>query len=126
MALISGLLFGYVHVVSADFTNLQETLQFILKIANLLIHGSTFMILYWKTRNLLGLAIVHGLNDFLPVFLNQIFQYENVDDSGTYISGDIGTTIIYVIQLVVGLLCFLYVYKKVAKKIDYKKTLEEW
>ena len=125
-ALISGLLFGYVHVVSADFSNLQETLQFILKIANLLIHGATYMILYWKTRNLLGLAIIHGLNDFLPDFLNQIFQYETSEESGSYISDDSGTTIVYAIQLVVGLLCFLYVYKKVGKKIDYKKVLEEW
>ena len=125
-ALISGLLFGYVHVVNADFTDLQQTLQFFLKIANLLIHGATFMILYWKTRNLLGLAIVHGLNDFIPGFMDQIFQYGNTEDTGTYISGNLGTTIIYTFQLFVGLLCFLFVYKTVAKKIDYKKTLEEW
>ena len=101
-------------MVSVDFTQLQETLQFILKITNLLIAGSTFMILYWKTRNLLGLAIIHGLNDFLP------------DDTGGYVSGDSGTTVVYLIQLIVELLCFIYVYVKVAKTIDYKKTLEEW
>ncbi|WP_026496149.1 CPBP family intramembrane glutamic endopeptidase [Butyrivibrio sp. WCD3002] len=125
-ALISGLLFGYVHVVSFDFTDLQQTLQFFLKIANLLITGATYMILYWKTRNLLGLAIVHGLNDFLPDFLNHIFEYKSQDDSEAYITGDVSTTIVYVIQLVIELLCFIYVYKKVAKKIDYKKTLDEW
>ena len=47
-ALISGLLFGYVHVVSADFSDLQQTLQFILKMVNLALSGATFMILYWK------------------------------------------------------------------------------
>ena len=125
-ALISGLLFGYVHVVNADFTDLQQTLQFFLKIANLLVHGATYMILYWKTRNLLGLAIVHGLNDFLPDFMNQIFEFEKSDDSGAYVTGDSGTTFVYMFQLVIGLLCFLYVYKKVAKTIDYEKTLEEW
>ena len=125
-ALISGLVFGYVHVVSVDFTDLQQTLQFILKIVNLLISGATFMILYWKTRNLLGLAIIHGLNDFIPDFLNQIFMFKDNDDSGSYTSGEVSTTVVYVIQLVVELLCFLYVYRKVAKKIDYKKTLEEW
>ncbi|WP_026524983.1 CPBP family intramembrane glutamic endopeptidase [Butyrivibrio sp. MB2005] len=125
-ALISGLIFGYVHVVSFDFTDLQQTLQFFLKIANLLITGATYMILYWKTRNLLGLAIVHGLNDFLPDFLNHIFEYKSQDDSEAYITGDASTTIVYVIQLVIELLCFIYVYKKVAKKIDYKKTLDEW
>ncbi len=57
-ALISGLLFGYVHVVSVDFSDVQQTLQFVLKIVNLLIAGSTSMILYWKTRNLLGFPIL--------------------------------------------------------------------
>ena len=125
-ALISGLVFGYVHVVSVDFADLQQTLQFVLKIANLLISGATFMILYWKTRNLLGLAIVHGLNDFLPDFLNHIFEFKNQDDSGSYTSGEVSTTVVYVIQLFVEMLCFLYVYRKVGKKIDYQKTLEDW
>ncbi len=84
------------------------------------------MILYWKTRNLLGLAIIHGLNDFLPDFMNQLFLYKNQDDTGGYVSGDSGTTVVYLIQLIVELLCFIYVYVKVAKTIDYKKTLEEW
>ncbi len=125
-AIISGLLFGYVHVVSVDFSNLQQTLQFILKITNLLIAGSTFMILYWKTRNLLGLAIIHGLNDLLPDLVNQIVLFESNEDSGGYVNGDLGTTIVYLIQFIVEMICFIYVYVKVAKKIDYKKTLEEW
>ena len=125
-ALISGLLFGYVHVASVDFTDLQMTLQFILKIVNLLVSGATFMILYWKTRNLLGLAVVHGLNDFLPEFLARIFQFKDLDNSGTYTNGEISTTVIYGIQLIVEMLCFTYVYKKVAGTIDYEKTLEEW
>ena len=58
-----GLVFGYLHVVSVDFSDLQQCLQFFLKIANLTVSGTTFMTLYWKTRNLLGLAIVHGLPD---------------------------------------------------------------
>ena len=125
-ALISGLVFGYVHVVSTDFTDLQQVLQFLLKIINLAVSGATFMILYWKTRNLLGLAIVHGLNDFLPDFLNHIFLFENTQTSDGYISGDFGTTVIYLIQLAFEVLCFIYVYKKVAKTLDYQKILEEW
>lgn len=125
-ALISGLVFGYVHVVSVDFSDLQQTLQFFLKILNLMISGGTFMILYWKTRNLLGLAIVHGLNDFLPDFLNHIFIFKDVETESTYTSGDFSTTVVYLIQLAVEILCLAYVYHKVGKTIDYKKTLEEW
>ena len=125
-AVISGLVFGYVHVVSVDFSDLQQVLQFFLKILNTGLYGGTMMILYWKTRNLLGLAIIHGLNDFIPDFLNQIFLFENSSDSGSYTSGDVSSTVVYVIQLVVQLAIFLYVYKKVAKTIDYQKILEEW
>lgn len=126
MAFISGLLFGYVHVVSADFSDLQQTLQIIIKMVNLAISGATLMILYWKTRNLLGPAVVHGMNDFLPDFLNHIFVFKEVDTSASYISGDIGTAIVYVVQLAVGIACLVYVYIKAAKMIDYQKTLEEW
>ena len=125
-AIISGLVFGYVHVVSVDWSDLQQILQFVLKITNLLLSGAAFMILYWKTRNLLGLAIVHGLNDFLPSLLNCIFNYETVDQSATHTSEDSGTTIVYLIQLVFELICLIYIYKKVGKTIDYQKTLEEW
>ncbi len=79
-----------------------------------------------KTRNLLGLAIIHGLNDFLPDFMNQLFLFKNQEDSGSYTTRESSTTVVYVFQLIVELICFIYVYIKVAKKIDYKKTLEEW
>ena len=124
-ALISGLLFGYVHVVNVDFSDLQQVLQFFLKIATVLLSGTTYMIVYWKTRNLIGLAIAHGLNDFLPEFLYAIFAWQT-EETGSYISGNAGTTVIYVIQLVFDLICLLVVYRRVGKTIDYRKTLEEW
>ena len=127
-ALISGVVFGYVHVVFADFSDLQQVLQFFLKIANTMLFGSACMLLYWKTRNLLGLAIIHGLNDFLPAFLGDIFAFakEEEESAAGYTTGEVSSTILFLVQLVVMGLCFLAVYKKVGKTIDYKKTLEEW
>lgn len=74
----------------------------------------------------LGLAIVHGLNDFLPDFLNQIFIFKDVETTESYTSGEISTTVVYIIQFVVELICLIYIYRKVARTIDYEKTLEEW
>lgn len=125
-ALISGLLFGYVHVVSADFSDLQQTLQFFLMMTNLALSGAAFMILYWKARNLFGLAIVYGLNDFLPDVLNHIFQYQNVDTSAGYTGGDAGTTVIYLFQLVFKAAVLIHIFRKHGRTIDYAKTLEEW
>ncbi len=124
-AVISSLLFGYVHVVRVDFSDLQQVIQFTLKILTVAMTGITYMILYWKTRNLLGLAIVHCLNDFLPSFMFEIFKWENITETG-YTSGNSGTTIVYIVQLVFNIACLIYVYRKVGKTIDYRKTLEEW
>ena len=55
-----------------------------------------------------------------------MFVFENVNETAGYTSGDAGTTIIYLIQLVVSIACFIYVYKKVWKTIDKQKVLEEW
>lgn len=125
-ALISGILFGYVHVPVFDFSDLQQTLQFVLKIADTAVLGGTFLLLYWKTRNLLGLAIVHGLNDFLPDFMSKIFFFETAAEPETYTSGNVSTTVVYAIQLAIGVVVLIHVYRKVGKTLDYKKILEEW
>ena len=124
-AVISSVIFGYVHVVSADFSDLQQVLQFFLKIANVSVTGITYMILYWKTRNLSGLAIVHALNDLLPLIMYETFNW-GIAETESYTSGESSTTVIYLIQLVFNIICLIYVYRKVGKTIDYKKTLEEW
>lgn len=85
------------------------------------------MLLYWKPRNLPGLAIIHGLNDFLPSFLSDAFAFRQAEEAAEgYTSGDVSTTILYGVRLVVTGLCFLAVYKMGGKTIDYKKILEEW
>ncbi|MBQ6334675.1 MAG: CPBP family intramembrane metalloprotease [Erysipelotrichaceae bacterium] len=125
-AIVSGLVFGYVHVVSADFSDLQQTLQFFLKIANTALYGAAFMILYWKTRNLFALGFVHGLNDFIPDFIDKLFLFRGQTNEATYTTGDSGTTIAYAVQLVIEILVLIYIYRKVGRKIDYQKKLEEW
>ena len=125
-AFISSVVFGYVHVVNVDFSDLQQVLQFFLKIATTGLTGAIYLIVYWKTRNLLAIGIVHFLNDWIPGFLYEIFIWENISDSGSYTTGDSGTTIIYAVQFVFMLLCLIGVYRKVGKTIDYQKTLEEW
>ncbi|MBQ2659109.1 MAG: CPBP family intramembrane metalloprotease [Erysipelotrichaceae bacterium] len=125
-AFISSIIFGYVHVVSVDFSDLQQVLQFFLKIAAAGVTGMCYLIVYWKTRNLLGIAIVHCLNDWIPGFLSEIFVWKDAADTNTYTTGDAGTTILYAVQLAFMLLCLFGVWRRVGRKIDYQKTLEEW
>lgn len=97
-----------------------------LKIADMAVYGAAFLIVYWKTRNLLGMAIVHGLNDLIPSITDEIFVMEAAEESAGYTSGSAGTTVVYFIQLAVGVLVLIHVYKKVWKTIDPEKLLEEW
>lgn len=124
-ALISAFVFGYVHVSGTELGDLQLLLQFILKIVTVGINGIIYLIVYWKTRDLLGIAIVHGLYDLLPDLLYTLFVWKDETDTG-YVSGDSGTTIVYLIQLAFELLCLFIVIRRVGKTIDYRKTLEEW
>ena len=125
-SLIAGLIFGWVHVITVDFSDFQQLMQFILKITNLALASASYMFVYWKTRNLFGMALIHGFNDFLPTFLDDIFAFEGMDQTEGYISGNSDTTVIYLIQFCFELAVFIYVYRKVWKRIDRQKVLEEW
>ncbi len=41
---------------------------------------------------------IHGLNDFLPTFLDDIFVFENMEQSEGYVLGDTGTTMVYLLS----------------------------
>ena len=124
-ALISSLAFGYVHVPVFDTGNFQQIIQFVLKIVTTGLFGATLMLVYYKSRNLLAIAIIHFLNDFLPSFMGIIFPDGKVD-AETYTTGDVATTIVYIAQMAVFLWALIRVYKEVWPKIDAKKTAEEW
>ncbi len=91
------------------------------------ISGECFgMDLYWKTRNLFGMALIHGFNDFLPNITDDIFAFEGMDRTEGYISGDSAATVIYLIQLCFEPAVFIYVYRKAWKNTDRQKVPEEW
>ena len=125
-ALISSLVFGYVHVADTDLTDFQQILQFVLKIINTGLYGYTLMLAYYKTRNLFALAVIHGLNDLLPYFLYFIFAFPEIETTSSYTAGDTATTVVYIVQLVFEIVVLHHVYKDITRNLDYKKTLEEW
>ena len=125
-ALISSLAFGYVHVADVDWSDLHQLLQFALKIATTGMYGATLMIVYWKTRDLLGIAIIHFLGDFLPSALEYVFLWKDLEELDSYTSGDIETTVVYLVQFVFNLWILIRTYRKVWPSIDREKTLEEW
>ena len=59
-------------------------------------------------------------------YVHVAFAEEEEEGAAPYTSGSVSTTILFLVQLVVTGLCFLAVFKKAGKTIDYKKILEEW
>lgn len=125
-AAISGLVFGLCHVILGGFDGWLSVVLGLLKICTTAVFGASMMILYWKTRDVLAIGILHGLYDLLPSIFDCLFVTETAAESAGYTSGDIGSLVIYLIQLAVDLLVLRYMYKKVGTTIDYRAVLGDW
>ena len=127
-AVISSLIFGAVHVIGSPLTGAVEVLQAVLKTLAAAIVGFAFLILYWKTRNIWALALVHGAYDFLASLPLVLGSTEAIG-AGSYVrEGTEGkaVAIVYLIQIVIVGLITLRVWKKVGKTIDFDKLRETW
>lgn len=125
-ALISGLVFGVSHVILGGFDGWLSVVLGILKICTTAIFGASMMILYWKTRNVLTIGILHGLYDLLPTVYDYLFVTETAVESAGYTGGDMGSLVVYLIQLAVDLLVLRYMYKRVGTTINFQRVLEDW
>ena len=130
IAVVSSLVFGAVHVIDADFSDPAVILPVVLKTVSAGLGGLCYLFLYWKTRNLWGIAIAHGLYDFLSSFSSILFvsdtdftsgaaRYASAANSGT-------STIVYLVQIVFTLAVVIFLWFKVVRKIDFKELRETW
>ena len=125
-ALISSLVFGAVHVVGFNFGSFIEIAQGIGKTLQAGVFGLSLLFLYWKTRNIWACGVVHGIYDF---FLSLTDCFYNSPPKATYVmTGERGriTLIVYIVFTLINLFIFYLIYRKIGKKIDYKKIREEW
>jgi len=109
-ALLASLVFGLAHVTS-DFGGLMSGdygwmygAQMLLKTLQTFLIGFLFCATVLKTRNLLGVSIVHGLYDFGSLFISAVLLSYDLDASTEYVST--GSDMLFsVIQY--GVLCLL-------------------
>ena len=125
-AVISGLVFGVSHVILGGLDGWLSVVLGILKICTTAVFGASMMILYWKTRNVLAIGILHGLYDLLPMVYDYLFMTETVAETAGYTGGDMGSLVIYLIQLAVDVFVLRYIYRKVGTTINYQQVLENW
>ena len=128
-AIVSSLTFGVVHVMGAPLTSAIEWAQFLLKTISAAIMGFAFLIMYWKTRNIWAVALVHALYDILTQLSAIILGGNASLGIGSYVlTGLNGIVAIgtFSIQTVVGVLIALHVWKKVGKTIDFETMRRTW
>ena len=126
-AIVPSFIFGYVHVIQEDITNPELLLPIALKTLSTGLMGVALTFLYWKTRNIIGVAIVHAVYDFFPIVPTMIFQ--SGQELGNYASSADGKgqpVVWYVVQIVLEAVVLICLWKKVVKTIDFKKMREEW
>lgn len=127
-AVVTALTFGVVHVMGGPLTSALEWAQAALKTLSAAATAIAFLIVYWKTRNVWAVGLVHGCFDILTD-LSGIIGVDTKVGLGSYVlSGDMGfyAVVIYLVQTAIGVLITLYVWKKVGRTIDFQAMRESW
>lgn len=124
--IVSSFIFGYVHVMFEDMSNTAVFLPIAFKTISTGMQGACLTILYWKTRNIIGLAIIHALYDFFPIAPTMLFQSgQELGSYATTSNGGSQPVVWYVVQIVFEAIILLVLWKKVVKTIDFESLRKE-
>jgi membrane protease YdiL (CAAX protease family) len=128
IAIISSLVFGAVHVITGKvFSSPMVFGLAVLKTLAAGLGGLCWLLLYWKTRNLWGIALLHGLCDF-PTFFQSALTEVNVSIGGAdhYTGAGVEGLGLYLFQIACSLAAFIILWKKVGKTIDFEEIRKNW
>ena len=128
IAIISSLVFGLVHVISGSiFTNSETMISAILKILSCGLGGICWLILYWKTRNIWGIALVHALGDFSSLLSSALTEAKfSIGGAENYTGEGVMGIGIYLFQIACGFIAVIILWKKVGKTIDFEEIRKTW
>lgn len=123
-AVISGLLFGFAHVmdsvISGEIINMAMAITAILKTLQCAIFGIVLSFIYYKTRNLYLIAALHALDDFMLMLFTTMGNSERISYVGTDNMGiRVGAYVVFIVVLVPSLVrCIKNVRLEDAKPFD--------
>lgn len=127
-AVLSSLIFGYVHVMFVPINSPIMAGQVVGKTISTGLFGLASLFLYWKTRNIWACGLLHGLFDFLVSLPGVLFVQKQAAELSYAVQGSEGIVVIvvYVIDLVInGIIC-LVIWKKIGKTMDFEEMRENW
>ena len=128
-AVLSSLIFGYVHVMFVPINSPIMAGQVVGKTISTGLFGLASLFLYWKTRNIWAVALAHAFYDILTQLALIIVGQSSSLGVGSYVlSGQKGIIAIctYLLQIVITGLITLRIWKKVGKTIDFEAMRRNW
>lgn len=127
IAVISSFVFGVVHVIGPNMFAPEAIAGTILKTMSVGLGGLCWLILYWKTRNLWGIALIHALCDFGTFFQSAMCEgVANLGGAENYAGAGAAGNGLYIFQIVCSLVAVIILWKKVGKTIDFEEIRREW
>ncbi|MBR4575462.1 MAG: CPBP family intramembrane metalloprotease [Lachnospiraceae bacterium] len=128
IAVISSLVFGVVHTIGADYSSVSAYISAGLKTVQTGLVGFCLLILYWKTRNIWGIALAHALYDGLSIVPKSIYEgaTKGLGSAKEYVNLESGGNMGYFIFIVPLTIAAIILWKKVGKKIDFDEIRKTW
>ena len=127
IAVISSFVFGVVHVLGPNMFAPQAITGTILKALSTGLGGLCWLILYWKTRNIWGIALIHALCDFGTFFQSAVSEgVANLGGAENYSEAGVLGNGLYLFQIVCSLVAVIILWKKVGKTIDFEEIRQTW
>ena len=128
IAIVSSFVFGAVHVITPSI--FSSPLAFgtaMLKIIQTGLYGFCLLIMYWKTRNILGIALAHAIYDGLTVVPGAILNdTSDIGSADMYVNSGSTGMILYMVLIVVIGVAAAIIWRKVGREIDFDEIRKAW
>ena len=122
-------IFGFLHVAGSPVNNPLMLAQAVLKTVSTGILGFSLLMIYWKTRDAVGCAVVHALYDFLLIGPAALFGDLNLENFGGYVlEGSAGKSVVVVlcVDMMIELVLMALIWRKVMGTIDFEEMRRDW
>ena len=130
IAIVDIVVFGAAHIIGAKLDTPMALIQALLKTLSSGVGALAWLFMYWKTRNLWGIAIMHGALDFITSIPEVLFRMEAKSTTNSYVSADADVAsagmIIMGVDLLINIAIVIWIWKKHMKDVDFETMRETW
>ena len=130
IAVVDVVVFGAAHIIGSKIDTPMAFVQALLKTLSAGVGALAYLFMYWKTRNLWGIAIMHGALDFIASIPEALFRQEAKDTTASYVSADaqiaMAGMIVLGVDLLINIIIVVWIWKKHMKDVDFEEIRRTW